>query len=105
MATKAAIEITQLEADCIEDGKMPQMAAAISATTAGLMPVNAACTASKVLYFKKRRVRLKTIKSEGVTTPDVAATEPKTPAILYPTKVAALIAIGPGVTCEIAADR
>ena len=33
--------------------------------------------------------------------PQVAATDPGTPAILLPTNVAALIAIGPGVIWEI----
>ena len=57
MATKVIIEITQLEADWIEDGKIPQIAAVISATTAGLIPVKAACTACKRLYFIKKKLK------------------------------------------------
>ena len=45
--------------------------------------------------------KIKIIIIEGATKPIVAATAPPTPAILLPTKVAALIPIGPGVICEI----
>ena len=39
---------------------------------------------------------------EGVTMPSVAATAPGTPAILVPTKVEALMAMGPGVISAMA---
>ena len=38
---------------------------------------------------------------DGETPPIVAIMAPRSPAICIPTKVAALIAIGPGVICEI----
>lgn len=38
---------------------------------------------------------------EKPTTPKVAANEPHTPAVLNPTYVAELMAIGPGVTWEM----
>jgi hypothetical protein len=39
--------------------------------------------------------------TEGKTKPAVAATEPGTPATLAPTKVAALMPMGPGVIWEM----
>lgn len=44
MEKKVATAIAKLEVDCIDEGNMPQVAAAISATITGLIPVKAACT-------------------------------------------------------------
>lgn len=42
------------------------------------------------------------IRKEGDVTPMVAAADPQNPPTLYPTKVAAFMAMGPGVICEMA---
>ena len=44
---------------------------------------------------------IETITQDGKTQPMVAAAAPNGPAIFVPTKVAALMAIGPGVIWEI----
>ena len=52
-------------------------------------------------YFKKMRAKKMPKKKDGVTKPSVATTAPPRPAMRVPTKVAALMPIGPGVICEI----
>lgn len=49
------------------------------------------------LYLKKKYESSITIINGGVKKPSVANIEPSKPAVFVPTKVAALIAIGPGV--------
>lgn len=50
-----------------------------------------------LLNLKNKYPKTKAMISEGVILPNVAVMAPGIPAILSPTKVAALIAIGPGV--------
>ena len=77
-------------------------AEAINATTAGRRPFKTPLIAPISPYFASSFANAIIIISEGVTKPAVAATAPPIPATFVPTKVAALIPIGPGVICEIA---
>ena len=56
---------------------------------------------SMLLYFRYNFANTVTIIQDGKMHPNVATTAPSTPAILSPTKVAELTAIGPGVICDI----
>mgnify|MGYP000955795304 CR=1 FL=1 len=80
----------------------PDWAEAINATTAGRRPFKTPLIAPISPYFASSFANAIIIISEGVTKPAVAATAPPIPATFVPTKVAALIPIGPGVICEIA---
>ena len=73
----------------------------IKILTAQLIPTKAALTTSYSIIFS-RTVDIKIIiTKDGITTPIVAKIDPKTLPTRYPTKVAILIAIGPGVDSEI----
>ena len=72
-------------------------AEAIIATTAGLKAFNIPCSIPIFLYFKYTFAMIITITQDGRIQPPVATTAPGIPATLIPTKVAALIEIGPGV--------
>ena len=80
------------------------MAAAlrIRTPTAILMPRNALETTGMLRKSFKNRERAKMITKEGSTIPKVAAVAPKSPACLKPTKVAQLMAMGPGVDSAMA---
>ena len=69
---------------------------AIIATTAGRSEYNTSCIISMLLYFRYNFANTVTIIQDGKMHPNVATTAPSTPAILSPTKVAELTAIGPG---------
>lgn len=81
--------------------KMEIPAEAIIATTAGLREFKIPCSIVILRYFKYKRANSVTMTQEGRIHPSVATAAPGIPAILIPTKVAELIAIGPGVICEI----
>ena len=72
-------------------------AEAISATTAGLSPESIPFIISRFLNLKYTYASIDTIIQDGRTLPKVAIREPCRPATLVPTKVAAFIAMGPGV--------
>ena len=74
---------------------------AIIATTAGRSECNTSCIISTLLYFRYNFANTVTIIQDGKMHPNVATTAPSTPAILGPTKVAELTAIGPGGICDI----
>lgn len=69
---------------------------------AGFKAYIAAFTLSFSLNFSKNLVTEITIMYEGKTTANVAITEPKIPATVYPAKVATLTPTGPGVTDDSA---
>ena len=73
----------------------------INAISAGLIPNSADLTVLDSLNLSKTLFMIITKINEVVITPKVATILPITPLILYPTKVAELIATGPGVICEI----
>lgn len=75
----------------------------ISRPTPTLIPVNALATKGMLKKSSKIVEITRMIANDGSTTPSVEKTAPRTPAILYPTKVAQLIAIGPGVDSAITA--
>ena len=81
--------------------KMEIPADPISATTAGLIPPSIPCSMSISRYFKYNFAMIVTIMQDGVIYPSVATTAPGIPVSFIPTKVAALIAIGPGVIWEM----
>lgn len=59
------------------------------------------CSMSISRYFKYNFAMIVTIMQDGVIYPSVATTAPGIPVSFIPTKVAALIAIGPGVIWEM----
>ena len=73
----------------------------MSATTAGRSVLSTLCSTRIVRYFRYSPAMSVTITHEGSTHPSVATIAPGAPAIFCPTNVAALIAMGPGVICEI----
>ena len=77
--------------------KIETPAAAIIATTAGRREFKIPCNTAIFRYFKYNLAISVTIIQDGKTHPNVATIAPKTPAIFMPTKVAELMAIGPGV--------
>lgn len=81
--------------------RMEMPAEAIKATTAGLREDRTLCRTAILRYFRYSRAMTVTMIQDGRMQPKVAATAPGMPAILMPTKVAELIAIGPGVIWEI----
>jgi len=81
--------------------KIDKPAEAIRATMVGLKPDNTPCITANSLYLKYIHARIETIIQDGRIEPMVAIIAPGIPAILFPTKVAALIAIGPGVISAI----
>jgi len=72
-------------------------AAAIIPAVAGLIPDNMPLIAGLDLNLEKNNIISIIIIKLGRTTPTVATTDPATPPALYPTYVAAFMAIGPGV--------
>ena len=76
-------------------------AEAIIATTAGLREFNTPCSIAIFRYFRYNFAITVTIIQDGKMHPKVATKAPGIPAILIPTNVAELTAIGPGVICEI----
>ena len=72
-------------------------AEAIIAMTAGLKAFNIPCSIPIFLYFNYTFAMIITTTQDGRIHPPVATTAPGIPATLIPTKVAALIEIGPGV--------
>ena len=81
--------------------KMEIPAEAIIATTAGRSEPRTPCSIAILRYFKYNLAINVTIIQDGNIQPNVATNAPPKPAILMPTKVAELTAIGPGVICEI----
>jgi len=69
----------------------------INATTAGLKPFNIPLITPIFPYLKNNFAKIIPKINDGVTNPNVATIAPKNPATFMPTKVAALIPIGPGV--------
>ena len=76
-------------------------AEAISATTAGRSIPRIPCRVSRFRYLIYRYAIMVTMMQEGRIHPRVATSAPGIPAILIPTKVAELMAIGPGVIWEM----
>lgn len=76
-------------------------AAPIIAVTAGHNVAIMIFRESVLRYLKYTHVRILMMIKLGVTKPKVATTEPIRPATFVPTKVAELMAIGPGVICEM----
>lgn len=74
-----------------------RLATQMRATTAGRRPLRMPRIGPMSPYLRKTRAKIIPKKNDGVTKPRVAATAPPSPAILVPTKVAALMPIGPGV--------
>ena len=81
--------------------KMEIPADAIIATTAGLREFRTPCSISISLYFRYNFAITVTMMQDGKMHPRVAIKAPGIPAILIPTKVAELTAIGPGVIWEM----
>ncbi len=80
---------------------MDNPAEAISATTAGRSPSRTPCIIDNSLYLKYSHARNETMIQDGSMHPMVDTIAPPTPAIRIPTKVAELIAIGPGVIWDM----
>ena len=76
-------------------------AEAIKATTAGRREFKIPCKSARFLYFKYSLAIQVTMMQDGRMHPKVAARAPPVPAIFVPTKVAELMAMGPGVIWEI----
>ena len=81
--------------------RMEMPAEAIMATTAGRREFRTPWSTSMFRYFRYRRAIRVTMMQEGRMQPAVAMSAPGMPAILMPTKVAELMAIGPGVIWEM----
>ena len=73
--------------------------AAMSATTAGRMPLKAASTAGNSFQSAKIIAITRIIRNEGSTAPNTAPHTPFQPPILQPMKIAELTAINPGAAC------
>jgi hypothetical protein len=71
----------------------------IKAITQDLIPIKAEPTISVLKYGSKKSTMKVIMEKDGKITPKDAIIDPRTPDILLPTKVAKLIAIGPGVIC------
>src|SRR5690554_806361 len=83
------------------DTEMSTAAAATKPATTGRIPANINCTGRAALYFSHMRLTTLTQSSDGSTTAKEAARAPGIPAVRKPTKVAELMAMGPGVTSAI----
>ena len=69
----------------------------IRASTPALIPLKAYCMIFMLWNSLSTKDIIRIIRYDGITTPSVANSAPQKPQIRKPTKVAALIAIGPGV--------
>ena len=81
--------------------RMETPAEAIMATTAGRSEFSTLCRALSLRYRRYSQAMKVTMTQEGRMQPRVAAKAPGRPAILMPTKVAELMAMGPGVIWEM----
>lgn len=90
-----AMEIAPLSQKAEMRMEMP--ADAIMATTAGRKVVKTSCNTLMFRYFKYNFAMSVTMIQDGRIHPIVAMSAPGSPAIFIPTKVAELMAIGPGV--------
>ena len=84
-----------------QDEAIKAVARAVRRARAGLKDPNTLCRTAIFRYFRYSRASSVTIIQDGRMHPSVATNAPGIPAILIPTKVAELTAIGPGVICEM----
>jgi hypothetical protein len=95
-ATKHPIAIPNVGSEMSETVETWKATNTNKATTAGRTPRRTDATAVESLNMLSEMYRL-TIKSvDGTKSPRVARAAPGRPAILYPTRVDTLVAIGPG---------
>src|SRR5690554_4647176 len=102
MASTRAVTAMAASAQLVMEGLIsPKTAAAINAATPTPIPWRA-MPYLLALSLARSLAKITMIMMEGATTPKVARAAPGIPAYWYPTKVAELIAMGPGVISEMA---